>query len=103
MPAKTGRTTPGLEQVAFSRAESKEAFAVADDIPPDMEMFMKIGQGQAYEARREFEDIIRQSADRRKSEMTAMVKAVDPSPEDAKTFDGGFAALVHWFREKISS
>jgi hypothetical protein len=103
MPEKSGRTTPGLEQVAFSRAENKEAFAVADDISLDMEMFMKIGQGKAYEARREFEDRIRQSADTRQSQMTAMVKAEDPSPEDARTFDGGFAALVQWFREKISS
>jgi hypothetical protein len=31
-----------------------------------------------------------------------MMRAVDPSPEDAKTFDGGFAALVHWPRDKIS-
>ena len=63
-----------------------------------MEMFLKIGQGKAYEARREFEDRIRLSAERRKSEMTAMVKAVDPSTEEVKTVDGGFAALVHWFR-----
>ena len=39
--------TPGLEQVAFSRAESREAFAVADDTPLDMEMVLKIGQGKA--------------------------------------------------------
>jgi hypothetical protein len=65
-------------------------------MPLDMEMFMMIGQEKAYEARREFEDRIRPS------EMTAMVKIMDPSPEDAKTFDGGYAALVHWFREKIS-
>jgi hypothetical protein len=39
----------------------------------------------------------------RQSEMMAMVKAVDLSPEDARTFDGGFAALVQWCRENISS
>jgi hypothetical protein len=94
IPEKSGRTTPGLEQVAFSRAENKYAFAVADDISLDMEMFMKIGQGEAYEASRKFEDRIRQNADIRQSEMTATVKAVDPSPEDARPFDGGFAALV---------
>jgi hypothetical protein len=102
MPAKTGGKTPGLEMVAFSRAESKEVFAIADDIPLDIEMFMKIGQGKAYEARREFEERIRQRADRDEIEMTAMVKAVDPSPEDEKTFDGGFEALVHWLRGNIS-
>ena len=61
-----------------------------------MEMFLKIGQG-----RREFEDIIRLSADRRKSDMADLVKAVDPSTEEGKTFDGGLAALVHWFRESV--
>jgi hypothetical protein len=50
-----------------------------------------------------FEDSIRQSADRRQSKMTAMVKEMNPSQEDAKTFEGGFEALVHWFREKIRS
>ena len=48
-----------MEQVAFSRAESREAFAVVADIPLDMEMLLKIGQGKAYEARREFEQRIR--------------------------------------------
>ncbi len=66
-------------------------------------MFMDIGQGKAYEARREFEERIRERANRDEIEMTAMVKAVDPNPEDARTFDGGFATLVQWFREKISS
>jgi hypothetical protein len=49
IPARSGRTTPSLEQAAFSRVESKEAFAVADDIPLDIEMFLKIGQGKAYD------------------------------------------------------
>jgi hypothetical protein len=92
-----------LEQVVFSRVENKEAFAVADNISLDMEILMKIGQGKAYEARPDFEDRIRQSADTRQSEMMPLVKAVDPSPEDTRTFDGGFAALVQWFREKLSS
>ncbi len=47
-------------------------------------MFMDIGQGKAYEARREFEERIRERANRDEIEMTAMVKAVDPSSEDEK-------------------
>jgi hypothetical protein len=30
--------TPGLEQVTFSRAESREVFAVADETPLEIEM-----------------------------------------------------------------
>ena len=33
--------------------------------------------------------------------MADLVKAVDPSTEEGKTFDGGLAALVHWFRESV--
>jgi hypothetical protein len=53
-----------LERVAFSRVDSKEAFAVAEDILLDVEMFLKIGQGKTYWARQEFEGRIRLSADR---------------------------------------
>ncbi len=56
-------------QVAFSRAESRKAFAVADNIPLDMEMYLKIGQGKAYEARREFIQRIRLSAEKKQSDI----------------------------------
>ena len=55
-------SSPGLEQVAFSRAKRKEDFAVraadGEDLPRDQ--LLKIGQGRSHDKRRECEERLQQ-------------------------------------------
>jgi hypothetical protein len=85
--------TPGLENVAFSRAMALECLVVLDKNEITYEMMMKIGKGKAYQKRREYELQLRALASTTQSPIMEKVATYDIATN--KTFDGGYQALIH--------
>ena len=84
--AESGRRrTPGVEQVAFSRAEDGASFAVTCPVDLTREMFQRIGQGASYEKRREFENDLRALAFETQAPIIEMIRELDPGPALARS------------------
>jgi hypothetical protein len=96
--------TPGLEQVALSRATGLEHLALLStvDSPVTIERMMKIGKGEAYKVRCEFERELRELEKEYLPSLHEMVAQEDPNRENP-TFEGGFESLKQWYREKVDS
>ena len=90
--------TPGIAQVAVSRAAELAILAFLSTVeePLTRELLQKIGTTAAYNGRRAFEARLRQSAATTQLSVRDEIIACDDS--DQQTFEGGFNALVRWFR-----
>lgn len=98
LPETTDRKTPALELVALSRATDPGAFAISCDATITRESLLSMGKGKAYDQRREFEANLRELAAETQVPLRAEIIAEDPN-RDAPTLEGGFNALVRWFRD----
>ncbi len=103
MPWQNERSAPGGELVAFSRAATRESFAILEDEPLTRETFAKIGQGPSYQAKRDFEQSLRDSEEESQRWILGQITAMDQSTDvpDERTFEGGYQYLVSWFRERV--
>ena len=100
-PNSQASRTPGLAQVAFSRAAELERLAIMSTVenPLTVEQLKKIGTGPAYVARRQFEQRLRSEQAASQQVIVQWITAEDPAA--TKTFDGGYQALVQWYREHV--
>ena len=97
LPCKRNKT-PGLEQVSISRATSLSVLAIDDtEEQATYEQLMSIGKGRAYDKRREFEQTLQPLAE--ESQLYFHQRIVDMDPNrDSPTFNGGFDAVVAFYR-----
>jgi hypothetical protein len=93
--------TPALELVALSRATEPDAFAISCDAEITRESLLNMGRGKAYDQRRDFEAKLRDLAAESQVSLRAEILAEDPN-RAAPTLEGGFAALVSWFRASVA-
>jgi len=102
-PGSQPSRTPGLAQVGFSRAAELDRLAILSTVenPLTVEQLKKIGTGPAYIARREFEAHLRSEQEATQQVAVDWIMAEDPAAN--KTFDGGYQALVRWFRERADA
>lgn len=101
LPRPGERSAPGGELVAFSRATSKEAFAILEDEEITFESFLSIGKGKSYDRKRAFEERLRARQSQSQQWILEKIIALDPSTTTEKSFDGGYAALVAWYNQHI--
>jgi hypothetical protein len=102
LPEARDRKTPALELVALSRATEPGAFAISCDAEITKESLLNMGRGKAYDQRREFEAHLRDLAAESQVSLRAEIIAEDPN-QAAPTLEGGFHALVCWFRESVAA
>lgn len=95
--------TPGLAQVAISRATSLNVLAI-DDSQGDVtvEDFVNIGKGNAYEKRREFEASLHDLAEQTQQRWRQRIIAMDTN-QVSPTFEGGFDAVVAMYRSYVAA
>lgn len=96
VPSEGGKQTPGLEQIAFSRAKEYADFAIIDDEPVSREQLLKIGKGAATEARIAFEKRLNQLM-----EITCAPYVEALEEMGGGDFDRGFAELVKEYRSAL--
>jgi hypothetical protein len=101
LPEARDCKTPALELVALSRATGPGAFAISCDAEITKESLLNMGRGKAYDQRREFEAHLRDLAAQLQVSLRAEIIAKDPNWA-APTLEGGFHALVSWFRESVA-
>ena len=95
LPSVKGRPpTPGLEQTAFSRAETIDCLAVltGPSTPLTYERLQRIGRGPSYDKRRAFESQLRSLHEVHVPLLKKQVGAFDPC-SDRPSFEGGFQAF----------
>ena len=100
---KTGKT-PGLEQVAVSRATDLSCLAFMDfpdGTPLTLDRFMKIGIGPAYDKRRVFVEKLRLL--QAQTHPRILEKIGEYDPEGKGGFNRGYNALVEWYRNSTTS
>lgn len=104
LPSRKRSNTPGLEQVAFYRAMAPENFAVegSEESPLTVERLMRIGKTPAYDKRREFEAKLKDLQDQTMGPMMETIKGYDTNTQ-SPTFEGGYNALISWYRQIIDS
>ncbi len=105
LPSIKGRpVTPGLEQTAFSRATTLDSLAILTDAssPLTDERLKKIGKSQLYDKRREFENRLRDLHALHVPIVKTQVTAFDTN-SDNPTFEGGYKALIQWYRDYVHS
>ena len=99
-PTKGGSTTPGLEQVAFSRATAVKYLACAStEGSLSRERLLKIGKSPAYQIRRVFEAQLRELQETTTNEMKQLIGHFDTEEGD---FNEGYNCLVKWYRERTN-
>jgi hypothetical protein len=104
LPGSQSRNkTPGSELVMTSRVTGPQALAI-DDSEEDVtySMLCGIGKGAAYDKRRQFEQELLQLASETQGPFRQRILDSDPN-RDQPTLDGGFQALVRWYREAVTS
>lgn len=102
-PTKGGRNTPGLDQVGLTRTKEMENVAIVSsdpDQPLSLERLLKIGTSPVYQKRREFESFLHDRHEETVPHMKDRIAAVDPN-QNEPSFDGGYAALVKWYRDIV--
>jgi hypothetical protein len=102
LPAKGTKAAPGLQQVAFSRATSRDAFAIADDEEITYHMLMSIGKSPASQSRRDHESDLLALYQSTRIPFLHKIKSHDPNTEQP-SFSGGFNALIEWYRSRIAA
>jgi hypothetical protein len=101
LAAQARKKMPGLEQVAFLRANSLDCLAVLDESDITYDMIMRIGKRKSYKKRQKFESRLRDLATTTQAPIMDKVAAYDTSTN--KTFDGGYEALLQWYHHRMSS
>ena len=81
-----------------SKVLRAQAFRCREAVPLTVEQLKKIGTGPAYTARREFEAQLR--SEQANSQQLVVQWIIDEDPAENKTFEGGYQALVQWFRQR---
>ena len=103
LPASTSKRAgaPGLAQVAVTRVTEIERLAMlsSTDNPLTRETLSKIGVGPAYDRRHAFEARLRANQEPSQNLIRSWIIAEDPATP--QTFDGGYKALVQWYRTKF--
>jgi hypothetical protein len=102
LPEVMDHKTPALELVALSCATEPGAFAISCDAQITRESLLSMGRGKAYDQRREFEAKLCELAAASQVSLRAEIIAEDPNRADP-TLEGGFHALVRWFRESVAA
>jgi len=97
--AKGLAAKPGIEQVSFSRSREILDMAVdgTEEHPLTKERIRRIGKSPGYNQRRLWVDRVRELHNQTVPMMKKMIAEHDES-QGEKTFDGGYDALVKWYR-----
>jgi len=95
--------TPGLEQVAVSRAKGLDCIAILDnqENPLTKQRLMNIGRSPAYGLRRKFEKNLRDIQSGQEEKIENLIAAEDTNT-DTPSFEGGFQALIAWYRSHLN-
>ena len=98
-PVEPGRqNTPGLELVATSRAMSIQCFAVGNPVHElTYKYIQSIGNTPAYGKRKLFLADIEQKSLQSQQPTKDRIKALDPSTDTDKTYEGGSDFLLNWY------
>jgi hypothetical protein len=102
-PANSQRAkVPGVAQVAITRVTSLEYLALLSSVesPLTRETLSKVGTGEAVIQRKRYEEDLYRMAPQSQSLIKSWILELDSSAD--KTFDGGYNALVSWYRSLIS-
>ena len=102
LPEEGMRKNPGLELVAFSRVKRPEDLAIGNDSGKLTRMqIQKIGKGKIYDLRREFQQKLKLMEKETQAPTIDAITSLDTINEP-KTYEGGCAFLLDWFREQTS-
>jgi hypothetical protein len=95
--------TPGLAQVAITRVTSIDCLALLSnkDNPLTFETLHKIGVSEATKKRNKFEAELHARSETSQQTINEWIIAEDPNIE-SPTFEGGYKALVQWYRTLLS-
>lgn len=98
-----GFNAPGLEQVAFSRAQELANLAVTgtEDFNLTLERLMKIGQSDAYKRRQEFIERLEGLQEQTMPTIKQLIADQDDNTE-SPSFEGGYNSLLKWYRERVA-
>ena len=94
------RTNPGIELVALSRASDPNCLYIGNQKSRlTKEKLRNIGQGEAYEKRKHFEQYLSSiSLPSQKSFIDEITNLDDSNENNCKTFEGGCKFLCKWYR-----
>ena len=100
-----GKSQPGLELVALSRAKSpNDLFIGTPSSKLSRDKLMKVGRGAAYDKRTSFENYLKQMAlSSQKPIVEAITKLDTETNDELKTFEGGCRFLCDWYRYKYQN
>ena len=97
------KKNPGLELVAFSRVKSPQDIAVRNKSGALTRIqIQKIGQGNVYELRREFQERLKSMARDTQAPTIQAITDLDPNDTGGKTYEGGCQFLLNWFNDQTS-
>ena len=105
-PADSVRSkTPGLAQVGVSRVTEIERLAMLSttENPLTREALSRIGTTDAYKRRNDFEASLKAQQASTQARVRAWITDEDQSDDGPKTFEGGYKALVAWYRDQYGA
>ena len=92
-----------MELVAFSRVKSPQDIAIGNKSGTLTRIqIQKIGQGNVYELRREFQERLKSMADVTQAPTIEAITDLDPTDTGEKTYKGGCEFLLNWFNDQTS-
>ena len=102
LPEEGMRKNPGLELVAFSRVKRPEDLAIGNDSGKLTRMqIQRIGKGKIYDLRREFQQKLKLMEKETQAPTIQAITNLD-TVNEPKTYEGGCAFLLDWFKEQTS-
>ncbi len=100
LPEAGTRSIPGLELVGISRAMSPDCLAIGNNSSSFSEFHIKkIGTSAAYDARRLFEQEMKDASPSTQLPIREDIKNLDPCND--KSFEGGCDFLLKWYRDNF--
>jgi len=100
LPEAGTRSIPGLELVGISRAMSPGCLAIGNKSSSLSEFHIKkIGTSAAYDARRLFEQEMKDASPSTQLPIREDIKNLDPCND--KSFEGGCDFLLKWYRDNF--
>ena len=98
-----GFNAPGLEQVAFSRAQELTDLAVTgtEDFDLTLDRLMKIGKSDTYKRRQDFITKLEGLQEQTMPTIKNLIAEHDDNTE-SPSFEGGYNSLLIWYREIVA-
>ena len=101
LPGPRQKSQPGLELVGLSRAKLPDDIAIGNtEADLDLRSIKRMGQGKAYDSRREYETKFTRMSETTKTSTMLDITQCDTSP-GPKTYEGGCQSLLKWYNDTL--